>query len=307
MLDNVGTFQLRFTKVTNSEDKSVRDLQIDMAGPLNTSKIDSIMYMGNFFRGSGDMKIREMDLSIALGDGSEVYCDVRLVPQTKQWLYRVNFGFLAEQQDNYQSLSILADISEDLFGIRFNREPSIPEGMMNPFSIEQDLSLGAMVFNSYGLVRGTIPEKNAQDIITRLRLEGRLTIEDIANLEEYDSALTTESPSIRQITGHVLQPYRDIRCSSFAKLLLNPPEELRTMVVGFYTENEASITLGNRGYAKSRASDRIELPLDGFKIPKIQLSVFSDNEQRLFDIIDHAWETYQIMTGESIEKVREII
>lgn len=278
-----------------------------MAGPLNTPKKDSLMYMSNFFRGSGNMKIREMNLSIELEDGSSIDYDVKLVPPTKQWLYRVNFGFLAEQQDNYQSLSTLADISEYLFGIRFNKEPSILEGIMNPFLIEQDPSFGAMVFNSYGLVRGTLPEKNAHDIISRLISQGRLTSKDIANLGEYDSALITEFPSIRQINGNVIQPYRDIPCSSFAKLLLNPPEELRTMVVGFYTENDASITLGNRGRAKSEASDCIELPLNDFKIPKIQLGISSKDKQRLFELIDHAWETYQIMTGESIEEVRKII
>ncbi len=182
--------------------------------------------------------------------------------------------------------------------------------MVDPFVKDQDPSKGVMVFESQGLVQGTAPEQNAYEVIMRLRNAGRLTDEEIAILREYNHSLVQESSKIESVEGSVLQAYHPFPCTAFAKLLLSPPKEVVGVSVALFAkpgEDGHCIFMTNQGYARSKAPNAFNHPLDGFNTPKIQFGTCSSDMNHLCTYVDHIWDVYQLMTGTSIDEVKQVL
>lgn len=312
-LENSGEEEINF----RLDNKSILDFNLSkyeteyslntcMTGNKNISEIDAILYMANFFTGLEDIKFNgEMMFSLTANDGTFLSMNSNRINPLNMIFYDVQFDFLKCSEEPYKSLPMLTEIVKSVYNLQFTPKVDYSgEEIITPFTTNQDLNLGTMIFGSSFLKYGTVYERASFEVISRLQDEGRLTSEDIENLRQHDPALIEEFPEIETIKGYALQPYHDISCISFLDLLNNPPRELKNIGITLM-DNDSIVSIGNSETRVNRTTSNFNHPLAGSKIPKMQFANKSHDFAIIEKYINHIWETYQLMNGSSIDEIKE--
>ncbi len=280
----------------------------------DTSEKDAIIYMGDFLRSLPVEKVSGSFFDISLVDSQSMALRHEPIPRTPFCFYLADFRNLENQEEPLSLMEVLAGISKNIYGINFNSKTPYKDVFPGPFKKRNSLEKGIMVFLSHGLDHGTNQEKDAYEVILRLRNAGRLTGEDIKMLKEYSPPLIDDMPAIEHYEGFVLQKKPKITDLNFLKFLDNAPQELDLVSFTIFCSS-FFISMGNKKSSnnplteencdKSCFGSSLEWATEG--TPNIQFCAGIIDSSKKDYFLDHIWNKYHLMTGDSIELVREAI
>lgn len=262
---------------------------------------DSLMYMADFLRDLPVGGMRSSELTLKLRNGEKMDIKQRPVPESIYWLYIVDFFYPLFQDDNPVT-DVFVEITKDVYGISFH--PWNTSVYPGPFDMDNPPGEGVMMPLSSNPISAH-SEEQAREVILRLMQEGRLTEQDIEALRNCNPALIDDLSGIYNLHGLVFQKEPKTTNRDFIRFLSNVPDEVDLVDLRIVYDKIYTSMMNCKTFPHELESAPPAISID--KIPTIEIAGALLVESDIDCLLDHTWERYHSMTGDSIELVKEAL
>ena len=249
------------------------------------TKEESVPFMADFLRMFTPGKIESSELYINLGNNQRMEIQHKFIREFNLNHYEVSF----HSQGRTDQMKVFAAVAESIYGIEFNRECDLDS--RTPFNTSNDKSTGIVIEIRSGLLHGTHQEKEAFEIMQRLRISDT----DRRKLGSYNPALVTEQPETNYVRGTVIQEAGTTCGRKFLSLMKELPVEIESLHIEL-SETEAdgdrSISLGNQA--------RGDIPFG--RVPDLGFILLPRTKSEFSTDVNKIWDMYHRISGTSLQE-----